>query len=82
MLNFYMIKTNILTQQNPTAISVFNEWAKQGKDEGMAKGHQNSVNFMFNQLTMFFNDSFSALDVGCGNGWTVQKFKKIPNCIE
>ena len=49
----------------PPATSVFNKWAETGKDEGMANGHTNSVNFMFNKIEPYFNNKFSALDVGC-----------------
>ncbi len=47
----------------------------------MEKGHADSVNFMFDLLSPKFKNSFSALDVGCGNGWVVRKFKKIEMCI-
>ena len=67
-------------EKYPTATTIFSKWAEIGKDEGMANGHTNSVNFMFNKIEPYFNNEFSALDVGCGNGWVVRKFKELINC--
>ena len=64
----------------PSATTLFNEWAEIGKDKGMEKGHADSVNFMFDQLSPKFKKPFSALDVGCGNGWVVRKFNKMETC--
>jgi len=64
----------------PSATSFFSEWAERGKDAGMEKGHTDSVNFMFDRLSPKFKNPFSALDVGCGNGWVVRKFKKTEMC--
>jgi len=73
-------KTITFNKKYPPATSVFNKWAEKGKDEPMAVGHANSVNFMFDKLESYFNNVFSVLDVGCGNGWVVRKFKTIKNC--
>ncbi len=35
---------------------------------------------MFDKLNPYFKNSFSVVDVGCGNGWVVRKFKEIKNC--
>jgi len=75
-----MEKTTKFNDNYPTAISLFSNWAETGKDEGMEKGHANSVAFMFNRLNPYFKNPFTVLDVGCGNGWVVRKFKGIDNC--
>jgi len=64
----------------PSAIDFFSKWAITNKDKGMEKGHANSVNFMFDKLKTKFKNPFSALDVGCGNGWVVRKLNKIKTC--
>ncbi len=65
------------------ATDVFHDWAINGKDEGMERGHAASVsemlNFMFQQVEIT-NRNFSAVDVGCGNGWVVRKLKSHKNC--
>ena len=75
-----MSKTINFNNKYPPATAVFDNWATKGKDEGMAKGHANSVNFMCNKIKPYFNNQFSALDVGCGNGWVVRKFKELDTC--
>ena len=75
-----MVKIANFKDTYPSATTFFNEWAEIGKDEGMEKGHSDSVNFMFDQLSPKFKKPFSALDVGCGNGWVVRKFKKAEMC--
>jgi trans-aconitate methyltransferase len=60
--------------RNPT--DVFGEWAEQGKDLGMEKGHAVAVDDMINfalQERRAIGRQFSFLDLGCGNGWTVKK---------
>ena len=64
----------------PAATDVFSKWAETGKDEGMEKGHADSVNFMMDKLEPKTQNPFSALDVGCGNGWVVRKFSAIETC--
>ena len=75
-----MGKTTNFNDKYPTAIFLFSNWAETGKDVGMEKGHANSVTFMFNKLKPYFKNPFSALDVGCGNGWVVRKFRGIETC--
>ena len=75
-----MAKTINFKDMYPSATNFFSEWAETGKDEGMEKGHADSVDFMFEILDSKFNNSFSALDVGCGNGWVVRKFNKAERC--
>ena len=75
-----MGKTIKFKDTYPSATNFFSEWAEIGKDEGMETAHMGSVNFMFEQLKTKFKNSFSALDVGCGNGWVVRKFNKVEMC--
>ena len=75
-----MGKTINFKDTYPSAITLFSKWAEIGKDEGMEKGHAKSVNFMFDKLKPFLQTPFSVLDVGCGNGWVVRKFKEIETC--
>jgi len=73
---------NLKIMEIKSAIDVFDEWAKIGKDEGMQKGHASSVNQMFNILSDNYstNNINSMLDLGCGNGWLVRKLgEKFPN---
>ena len=65
------------------ATEVFGEWAENGKDEGMEKGHASSVNailkFALKERNLI-NKSFNFLDLGCGNGWVVRKLINEPLC--
>ena len=57
------------------ATDVFHDWALAGKDLGMEKGHSYAVNEMLNFIfkeAEKSNRHFSAIDVGCGNGWVVR----------
>ena len=65
------------------ATEVFSEWAGKGKDEGMERGHAASVEEMLNLAFSTNNLSqkqFSAIDIGCGNGWVVRKLQRMENC--
>ena len=65
-------------------ILTFDEWAILGKDEGMEKGHHASVKHMTKQIFNYYqkyNKKYSLLDLGCGNGWVVRKFKEHSLCI-
>ena len=65
-------------------IKTFDEWALDGRDESMQKGHKKSVQKMFEYIekkTNILNRPFSFMDLGCGNGWVVRKVKKNKNCI-
>lgn len=65
------------------AIEVFGEWAENGKDEGMEKGHASSVNAILKfalKERILINKSFNFLDLGCGNGWVVRKLINEPLC--
>ena len=65
------------------ATEVFGEWAENGKDEGMEKGHSASVNeilkFALKERSLL-HKSFNFLDMGCGNGWVVRKVINDPLC--
>tara|TARA_B100001093_G_scaffold321633_1_gene306952 strand:+ start:191 stop:802 length:612 start_codon:yes stop_codon:yes gene_type:complete len=61
-------------------INVFGDWALSGRDEGMAKGHADSVKAML-ELVITDQKEFSFLDVGCGNGWLVRKLVNHPKCL-
>ena len=58
------------------ATEVFSDWAKFGKDEGMERGHAPSVNEMLNLALPKVPENFSAIDLGCGNGWVVRLLSK------
>jgi len=62
-------------------IDVFSDWAINGKDIGMEKNHQFSVNEMIKFSTNKLKD-YTFLDAGCGNGWVVRKISKLKNCKE
>lgn len=65
------------------ATEVFGEWAKIGKDEGMERGHAQSVSEMleFAEGKLKQNGkNFSAMDIGCGNGWVVRKISQFESC--
>ena len=51
------------------ATDLFSEWADKGKDRGMEKGHANSVHEMLKIADLPRKSNFTAIDVGCGNGW-------------
>ena len=62
------------------ATDLFSEWADIGRDEGMEKGHSASVETMLNGLLEGWSSPFTAIDIGCGNGWVVRRFKEHPLC--
>jgi trans-aconitate methyltransferase len=62
------------------ATELFSEWALRNRDEGMESGHANSVNEMLNIAISMLEKPFSAIDVGCGNGWTCRKLQSNDNC--
>ena len=60
----------------------FDEWAVLGKDEGMERGHHNSVEHMFEMILKQKHKNYSIMDIGCGNGWVVRKFQEHSMCKE
>lgn len=66
-----------------TAIKTFNLWAQKNRDEGMEKNHLFSVNKMIELIpSEKLSSDFSFIDIGCGNGWVVQKMNTHENCIK
>lgn len=64
------------------AINLFNHWVELGKDDGMEVNHSPSVNHMLGLIPeKMLESKFSFLDIGCGNGWVVQKINSFKNCI-
>ena len=66
------------------ATDVFHDWALDGKDEGMERGHAASVKEMLgfiSQRVAETGQQFSVVDVGFGNGWFVRKLRQLENCI-
>lgn len=62
------------------AIRLFGQWADNGKDQGMEKGHSASVDRMITMVIERLKNGFTAIDLGCGNGWASRRIKDIPNC--
>ena len=65
-----------------SAVDLFSSWAEMGKDEGMETGHAPSVEFMITKSIPKINGDFSAIDIGCGNGWLVRKLNTFDNCLQ
>ena len=64
-------------------IEIFDNWALKDKDVGMEKGHAPAVDKMINIIdkrTTILKSQFSFLDLGCGNGWVVEKFSQNNLC--
>ena len=61
-------------------IMTFDEWAILGKDEGMERGHYDSVKHMFKLVLDKQKNDYSIIDFGCGNGWVVRMFKEHSSC--
>jgi len=56
----------------------FDQWAQNGKAELMEIEHgENVLKFL---KTVAFKESFTFLDVGCGNGWVVRKIANEKKC--
>ena len=62
------------------ATEVFDNWATIGKDEGMEKGHAAAVTEMLEFIGDKCVKPFSAIDIGCGNGWVVRKLSDFAKC--
>jgi predicted TPR repeat methyltransferase len=60
-----------------SATDVFSQWALIGKDEGMERGHAPSVKAMLELALPQVNSGFSAIDVGCGNGWVTRMLTEL-----
>ena len=63
--------------EKKAAVDVFSQWALIGKDEGMERGHSASVQAMLELAVPQLNDGFSAIDLGCGNGWVTRMLSEL-----
>ena len=66
-------------------IMTFDSWAILNKDEGMEKGHHTPVKHMLKLIFEYYqknNQKYSAIDIGCGNGWVVRKFNNHSLCTK
>lgn len=63
--------------EKKAAVDVFSQWALIGKDEGMERGHAASVQAMLKLAIPKLNDDFSAIDLGCGNGWVTRMLSEL-----
>ena len=57
---------------------MFDSWATAGRSEEMEKGHGVTVGKFLGRLS--FDNPFSFLDIGCGNGWVVRKIAQLKKC--
>ena len=64
------------------ATDLFSEWADVGRDEGMERGHAASVEVMLERLLDEWNRPFTAVDIGCGNGWVVRRLAAHQHCTQ
>ena len=65
-----------MNRRTMSIIDTFDKWAIRGKDRGMEKGHSDSVMHMIDIVlceSLISKKPFSALDLGCGNGWMARK---------
>jgi len=65
-----------------SATDLFSEWAMKNKDEGMERGHAASVTEMLDMSLAQMKAPFSAIDVGCGNGWVCRALEQIEGCAK
>ncbi|WP_428324440.1 class I SAM-dependent methyltransferase [Nitrosopumilus sp.] len=56
----------------------FDKWAQNGRAELMEVEHGKNVSKFLDRIE--FDEPFTFLDVGCGNGWVVRKIAKENNC--
>jgi len=59
---------------------LFSEWAIRNKDEGMERGHAASVKAMLDLALPRVRTPYSAVDVGCGNGWVCRVLESNDSC--
>lgn len=62
------------------ATELFSEWAIKNKDEGMERGHAASVKAMLDLALPRVTTPYSAVDVGCGNGWVCRVLESNDAC--
>ncbi|MFB5597420.1 MAG: class I SAM-dependent methyltransferase [Nitrosopumilaceae archaeon] len=56
----------------------FDKWARSGRSELMEREHSKTVNQFLDSI--HFDEPFTFLDIGCGNGWVVRKIAALKNC--
>ena len=64
-----------------SAVDLFSEWAKLNRDEGMERGHSASVDAIIAAVKGRLPSEFTAIDLGCGNGWAVRRLMRMPGGI-
>ncbi|MBP2625267.1 MAG: class I SAM-dependent methyltransferase [Nitrosopumilaceae archaeon] len=57
---------------------IFNTWAKNGQSEYMEIEHKKTTIKFLQKIK--FNEHFTFLDIGCGNGWLLREISKSRNC--
>ena len=62
------------------ATELFSEWALRDRDLGMERGHAASVGEMLSLAMSRIGGEFSAVDVGCGNGWVCRALEGNEDC--
>ena len=62
------------------ATELFSEWALRDRDLGMESGHATSVGEMLSMALSRMEGAFSAIDVGCGNGWVCRALEDNEDC--
>ena len=70
-----------MDMSSTSAVDLFSEWAKLNRDEGMERGHSASVDAIIAAVKGRLPSEFTAIDLGCGNGWAVRRLKRMPGCI-
>lgn len=63
-----------------SVVSIFNRWAVNGRAELMEIEHRTNVIKFLDRIS--FDKPFSFLDVGCGNGWVVNKIANEKLCLK
>ena len=63
-----------------SATDVFSEWATKNKDEGMERGHAASVKAMLELAFPNLPTPYTAVDLGCGNGWVCRLLEQREGC--
>lgn len=56
----------------------FDKWAQNGRAELMEMEHGKNVSKFLDSIS--FEEPFSFLDIGCGNGWVVRNMSEMENC--
>ena len=56
----------------------FDEWAQNGRDELMEREHGKNVMKFLKSVS--FENQFSFLDIGCGNGWVIREIVNEERC--